>query len=176
MRMGFLENKPGALPHSFASEQDLGLSQFLRNAPDPKAVQQGRMIHTPIVGACTKCGLTGSVDVPFNMNFKTADNLLMGRITKVVCPKCRKETEFRPLTPEELSEDQFFIMRRYYDIFNAEKVAGRPIPEHVKQFVDEYEKRLRFAMAKKGLPQMPAPVGAEEPAAPAPRPTLIIPE
>lgn len=160
---------PDALPTQYTTPKDIGLRNFLASAPDSQAVQRNAMVHTSIVGACTVCKLAGSVDVPINMNFKTADSLLQGRITKVLCPKCRKETEFRPLTPEELNEDQFFIMRRYYDIYKAEVVAGRPIPEHLKQFIDEYDKRLQHARSKK-LPPLPAVKGG------APERKIIIPE
>jgi len=180
MRMAFVENGPKVPPKpSFSlsqkfTEENAGMLDFLRNSREPGSVQRGAMIHTPVIGACTKCKLAGSVDVPVNMNFKTADNMLEGRIVKVLCPRCRKETEFRPLTPEELTEDQFFIMRRYYEIYKAEKVAGRVVPEHVAQFVQEYENRLKHALNRKGLPALPVsqvPVPESES-----RPKIIIPE
>lgn len=126
--------------------------------------------HLPVVGACTVCGLAGSVDLPADFRARDMDGLIEGRITKVACPRCRRETEFRPLTPKELGEEQFYIMRRYYDIYKRAKVDGQPLPRHVAEFVEEYEKRLRASGTV-------TPIGAPPPAdAPPPgEPTRIVP-
>jgi ribosomal protein L33 len=158
--MSFLDNIPrppssAPVPVLNFARENTQLRDFLRKSPDPLAVQAGQMVHTPVIGACTVCKLSGSVDVPADMNYKTADNMLEGRIVKVFCPKCRKVTEFRPLSPEELNEEQFHIMKRYYDIYKAEKVAGRPVPEHIEQFMKAYDERIAHVMAKKGLPPLP---------------------
>lgn len=157
MRMtDFLKNGPSAMPNDFSSPQ--GMRDF--TAPlDTKNLPKNALVETAIIGACTVCKLAGSVAVPLDMSYKTEDKLLEGRIVSVFCPKCRKTTEFRPLTPEELNEDQFFIMRRFYDIYKKEIVDGRPIPEHLKVFIEEYEKRLRHAQTRKlaGMPKAAAP-------------------
>src|SRR5574342_218105 len=176
MRMGFLENKPKALPHDFSSPQDIGLRNFLADTPELVHKNGARFVHTSVVGACTKCKMAGSVDVPVDMDYRTGDKMLEGRIVKVFCPRCKATTEFRPLSPEELNEEQFFIMRRYYDIYKKEVVEGREIPEHLKVFIEEYEKRLRHAQSKK-LPAMPPAAAPEVPTGHKQTPSgLIIPE
>jgi hypothetical protein len=175
MRMGFLENTP-KLPNDFSSPQDIGLRNFLADTPEMVNKKGQRFVETSVVGACTKCKMAGSVAVPMDLDYHTSDKMLDGRIVKVFCPKCKQTTEFRPLSPEELNEEQFFIMRRYYDIYKKEVVEGREIPEHLKVFIDEYEKRLRHAQSKK-LPAMPKGVAPEVPPGHTTTPSgLVIPE
>lgn len=178
MRMGnFLQNTPKAMPNDFISPQEAQMRDYVGQTPTLVNKKGEAFVHTPIIGACTVCKLTGSVDLPTDMSFKTEDKLLDGRIAKVLCPKCRKVTEFRPLSPEELNEDQFFIMRRYYDIYKKEVVDGRPVPEHLKVFIEEYEKRLQSARTKKQLAGMPKAAAPEIPSGHVQTPGgIIIPE
>jgi len=134
------------------SKKDLGLGL------DRKQV----MVSTPIIGACTVCHISGSVDLPADFNPSVGDQLLEGRISKVWCPKCRKTQEFRPLTPKELREDQFYVFKRYYAIYKKNVTDGLPVPPIIRQLIDAYEALL----ARKGL----SPPKHEKPPAPqAPR-------
>jgi hypothetical protein len=119
-----------------------------------------QMLHTPFVGACTICNITGSVDVD-PMDFKSLERVLEGRVIKVVCPRCRKETEFRPLRPEEIVEDQFWLLKRQLEIkdliFRRASERGVSVPDHVKGAVDEYMKRLENKLGKSIRLDEPAP-------------------
>lgn len=160
---------PVALPDQFTSTTpEQALRDFIHTQPELVSRRGERYIHTPIVGACVKCKLTGSIDLPVNFDYRTGDNLLAGRIIKVYCPKCRKETEFRALTPEELNEDQFYVMRRYYEIYKVEQVAGRLIPAEIVEFLSAFEKRALEIGARKKA-------GAAAPAAPPEPPKIILP-
>jgi len=147
----FITNGPPKGGQDFTTGQQapMGFTGAVRHT------DKGAFVETPIVGACTRCNLTASVAVPVNMSFKIGDKLLDGKITKVLCPKCRRETEFRPLTPKELSEDQFFVMRRFYDIYKQEVVDGKELPPHIKEFVDAYDERLKSAKMMREMMNKP---------------------
>lgn len=118
----------------------------LEDFSKPTAMGKKRpMLHTPFVGACTICNLTGSIDVD-PVDFKTLDRVLDGRVVKVRCPRCRKETEFRPLKPEEIAEEQFWMLKRQLEIkekiFSSAARNGMSVPDHIQKSVEEYMKRL----------------------------------
>lgn len=108
-------------------------------------------VATPIIGACTVCKLSGSLDLPVDFDYKTGDKIMAGRIVKAFCPQCRRTTEFRPMTPGELHEDQFYIMRRYYELYKKFVTDGRAIPFEMQQFVDAFEKKMREVQRALGL-------------------------
>ena len=61
--------------------------------------------------------------------------------------------------PEEIVEEQFYIMRRNEEIrdkiFRAAAANGKSVPEHVQGALNEYMKRMEHAIDKKAkqLPQ-----------------------
>jgi len=142
--------KPGdlVLMPNFVEEMP-GLSDFVRAAPSSQRPQ--KMHRTPICGACTVCKEAGTVDLPADFDAATGDAMMNGRIVKVYCPRCRRTTEFRPLNPKELSENQFSLMRRYYELYKQLLIDGQEIPFEVKQFIDAYEEKLREIKAALGL-------------------------
>lgn len=72
---------------------------------------------TAIIVACTKCKIVGTVDFPKGFDPKSGDSLMAGRVTKGFCLKCRGMTEFRPITPKELGENRFAILKHYHDLY-----------------------------------------------------------
>ncbi len=148
----FIRNGPGETPLDFTGAQKapLGFTGAVRHT------DKGAFVETPIIGACTRCNTASSVAVPVGMSFKIGDKLMDGKITKVLCPMCRRETEFRPLSPKELSEDQFFIMRRFYDIYKQEVVDGKELPPNIKEFIDAYDERLKSARMMREIGQKKA--------------------
>lgn len=130
-------------------------------AARPSSQRPQKMISTPMVGACVVCKIVGTFDVPADFDFKTGDKMLAGKILNAFCPTCRRVREMRALSPEELTENQFFIMRRYYELYKHLLVDGQELPFEIKQFVDAYEKRMQDMRQALGigpaLPGAPAP-------------------
>jgi len=166
MQMGLLENGPVAPqpmppepPKKFVQPDDIALQDFLSKDPLVTPGKRRPMLETPFVGACTRCNLSGSLAVD-PTDYKTLDRVLEGRVIKADCPRCRKKTEFRPLKPEELVEQQFHIMMRQEEIkamiFRAAAAKGMNVPDHVKQALDEYMKRMEHALGRRGT-MPPAP-------------------
>ena len=52
---------------------------------------------THISGACSVCHVIGNLEFPNGFDYKTGDNVMERRRIKVMCLRCRKETEFIPL-------------------------------------------------------------------------------
>lgn len=70
---------------------------------------------TAMIVGCTVCNTLGSVDFPRGFDERIGDKIMDGRVVKVFCPRCRGVTECRPLTPKELEDSQFDILRRYME-------------------------------------------------------------
>ena len=49
---------------------------------------------TKILGACSVCKAIGTLEFPNGFDFKAGDNVMERRRIKVLCLRCRKETEF----------------------------------------------------------------------------------
>jgi hypothetical protein len=145
------------------------LTDFMRAVPsgiDKKHL----FIHTSIIGACTKCGVAVSVDLPVDFDFAKADRIMDGKTVKAFCDWCKQNSELRPLSPSELRNDQLYIMRRFYEIYHREKVEGRPLPPLMKEFLDAFEQKYQAMLKKEGL--RPAAPPVEEPE----KPRIILPE
>lgn len=136
----------------FISPKDIQLANYVANQPVIRGDRKRPMLDTPFVGACTVCRLSASLAVD-PIDYKTLEKVLEGKIIKADCPKCRKKTEFRPLSPEELAEEQFFILRRNEEIrekiFRAAAAKGVSVPEHVEGALNEYMKRMEHAIGRK---------------------------
>jgi hypothetical protein len=140
----------------FVSPQDMKLHDYVSKQAPLAQTGRRQMLDTPFVGACTVCKLSASISVD-PIDYKTLERVLEGKVVKADCPKCRKKTEFRPLKPEELAEEGFYIMRRNEEIrakiFRAAEAKGRSVPEHVKGALDEYMKRMDHALGRKKTPE-----------------------
>jgi predicted HicB family RNase H-like nuclease len=136
----------------FISPRDIKMAEFVASQPVLRGNKKRPMLDTPFVGACTVCRLTASLAVD-PTDYKTLERVLEGKVVKAICSKCRKEVEFRPLSPEELAEEQFYIMRRNEEIrdkiFRAAAANGKSVPEHVEGALNEYMKRMDHALGKK---------------------------
>lgn len=155
-----LSNGPRSFPLDFGDADPVDFTKLASQA----GLDRKRLYHNlPAYGACTRCKETGSVDVPLDFDPAETDKMIAGRIVKVYCERCRDTVEFRPLTPAELSENQFYLMRRNYEIYKKQKLDGRELPPLIQEFVDEYEKRLQSALKLQGL-------GAAAPHIPSARP------
>jgi hypothetical protein len=135
----------------FISPQDIKLAEFVASQPQLMGKKRP-FIDTPFVGACTICKQTASLAID-PIDYKTLEKVLEGKVIKAICDKCRKEVEFRPLSPEEIVEEQFYIMRRNEEIrdkiFRAAARNGKSVPEHVQGALDEYMKRMEHAIGVK---------------------------
>lgn len=153
----------------FVDRRDLALQDFVAKQQPLKRPGRRTMLDTPFVGACTVCRLSASLAVD-PIDYKTLERVLEGRVIKAQCPRCRKTTEFRPLTPEELAEDQFHILKRQTEIrdkiFRAAQAKGIDVPTHVEQALGEYMKRMESAIGKV---EKPGELSA-------PDPKIIVPE
>lgn len=131
----------------FISARDVQMQDFTGAQKVPG--RKRPLLDTPFVGACTGCNMSASISVD-PVDFKTLERVLDGRVVKAICPKCRKETEFRPLSPEELAENQFWLLKRQLEIrekiFQAAAAKGVTVPEHIQGAVEEYMKRLGHRM------------------------------
>lgn len=155
------------LPLKF-TEPVSSLGDFLKAVPSG-IDKRNLFVHTPIIGACTKCGVAVSVDLPVDFDYSKADRIMDGKTVKAFCDWCKQPSELRPLSPEELRHDQLYVMRRYYEIYRREKVEGRPLPPLMQQFLDAFEKKYQAMLKKEGL--RPAAPPVEEPT-----PRIILPE
>lgn len=169
-----LQNTPKRMPIDFGRPVE-GPRDFSRAIAE-SGLDRRRLYHNlPVYGACTRCKTTGSVDIPIDFNPSETDKMMAGKIVKVYCERCRNTEEFRPLTPKELSDNQFYLLRRNYEIYKKQQIDGRTLPPVIKEFVDEYEKRLNAALNLKGLgpaaPHVPSatPKGDDE------KPPIITP-
>ena len=119
----------------------------LMNFADGKFVEAGgrhrELIDLPVIGACARCHMTASVAVPPDFDFRMGDKFMAGKIVKAACPRCRQETEFRSLSPEELGREAPYIMRRYFEIFVKTRIEGKPAPVGVEEFVTAYIEKVR---------------------------------
>jgi hypothetical protein len=135
----------------FISPRDIKLAEFVAAQPQIRGKKRP-MIDTPFVGACTICRLTASLSID-PIDYKTLERVLEGKIIKAICSKCKKEVEFRPLSPEEIVEEQFYILRRNEEIrdkiLRAAARNGKSVPEHIQGALDEYMKRMEHAVGKK---------------------------
>lgn len=140
----------------FISPRDIKLAEYVAGQQVIRGEKKRPMLDTPFVGACTTCKMTASLAVD-PVDFKTLDKVLNGKVVKAICGKCRKEVEFRPLSPEELAEEQFYIMRRNEEIrdkiFRAAAAKGKTVPQHIEGALDEYMKRMEHALNRKTTPQ-----------------------
>jgi hypothetical protein len=156
------------LPLRFTEPVD-SLTDFMKAVPS--GIDKKRLfVHTPIIGACTKCGVACSVDLPVDFDYSKADKIMDGKTVKAFCDWCKQNSELRPLAPEELRHDQLYVMRRYYEIYRREKVEGRPLPPLMAQFLDAFEKKYQAMLKKEGM--RPAAPPKEEPE----KPRIILPE
>jgi len=148
--VSFIENAPKKGPEGFV------FRDFRK--PPSKIGQAQAMVALPAIAACTQCKISGSLLVPMNMDFKLGDRIMDGKIVKGFCEGCRQNTEFRALTPEELTDNQFYILRRNYEIYKREQIDGRELPPEVAAFVKAYDDRLKAVMKLKGIgPAAPQP-------------------
>jgi hypothetical protein len=154
--VGFIENKPKA-PEGIV----------FRDYSQPLPERAQAMVALPAIVACTHCKVTGSILMPVEMDYKTGDKIMDGRVVKGFCEGCRQNTEFRALSPEELTENQFTILRRNYEIFKAQQIDGATLPPEVAAFVKAYDEKLQHVMKRKGL--KPAAPKLDEP------PKIILP-
>ena len=122
------------------------MTDFVKVDPNAKGARYtpDEQYHpTAIIGACTVCSTAGSLMFPSGFDYKTGDSLMDGKVVKVRCHTCRMETEFRPLTPKELNENQFSVLRRHYEIYKKMVVDGQEIPFETRAFVEAYDKKLK---------------------------------
>jgi hypothetical protein len=140
----------------FVSPADIKLADFVAGQQEIRGEKKRPMLDTPFVGACTTCKMTASLAVD-PVDYKTLEKVLQGKVIKAICGKCRKTVEFRPLSPEELSEEQFYIMRRNEEIrdkiFRAAAAKGKTVPQHIEGALDEYMKRMEHALNRKRTPE-----------------------
>lgn len=174
MGQNLFQNKPKALtapvgvelPLKFTEPVD-SLADFLKAVPSG-IDQKHLFVHTPIIGACTKCGVACSVDLPVDYDYSKTDRIMDGKPVKAFCDHCKQDSELRPLAPSELRANELYVMRRYYEIYRREKVEGRPLPPMMAEFLDAFEKKYQAMLKKEGL--RPAAPPKEEP-----KPRIILP-
>jgi len=106
------------------------------------------------------------------------DKMIAGKVIQAFCPTCRSVREMRTLAPEELTDNQFLLMRRYYEIYKQIVVDGTALPFEAQQFVDAYEKRLEDKRKLYGIgraaPQLVEEAKAVPPPPPEP-PRIFVP-
>lgn len=169
-----LHNTPKRMPIDFGRPVE-GPRDFSRVVAET-GLDRRRLYHNlPVYGACTRCKTAGSVDIPIDFNPSETDKMMAGKIVKVYCERCRNTEEFRPLTPKELSDEQFYLMRRNYEIYKKQQLDGRTLPPIIREFVDEYEKRLKSALNLKGLGPAAPHVPSAKPKGDDEKPSIITP-
>lgn len=86
----------------------------------------------------------------------------------------------RPFTPEELQDNRFYLIRRYYELFKLLLQQGHNPPPHVVTFLDAYERKMgKFEpmrpLAKPGEGAVPGVTAEPGPEQPPESPRIIIP-